>query len=101
MRFLGMAGCCHKFCHKFATVTTPLTGLFQKKQKFIWTQNCQVAFEKIKTVLLMDPVLSAPDFSKLFKLFIDVNDIGVGGILLQEDKQGIDHPVCYVFFSEV
>ena len=52
-------------------------------------------------MLLMDSVLSAPDFSKLFKLFIDANDIGVGGILLQEDKQGTDHPVCYIFFSEV
>ena len=69
--------------------------LLQKKQKFMWTQNCQAAFEKIKTVLLMTPVLRAPDFSQLFKLFIDASDIGVGGVLLQEDDDGIDHPVCY------
>ena len=95
MRFLGMAGYYRKFCHNFATIAAPLTELLQKKQKFMWTQNCQAAFEKIKAVLLMAPVLRAPDFSKLFKLFVDASDIGVGGVLLQEDKDGIDHPVCY------
>ena len=43
----------------------------------------------------MAPVLSATNFNKSFKLFIDTSDIAVGGILLQEDNQGIDHPVCY------
>jgi len=41
------------------------------------------------------PVLVAPDFSKPFKLYVDACDVGVGGVLLQEDRQGIDHPVCY------
>ena len=95
MRFLGMAGYYRKFCHNFATIAAPLTELLQKKQKFMWTPNCQAAFEKIKAVLLMAPVLRAPDFSKLFKLFVDASDIAVGGVLLQEDNHGIDHPVCY------
>ena len=67
MRFLGMAGYYRKFCENFATTAAPLTGLFQKKQKFIWTDNCQAAFEKIKAVLLMAPALSAPDFNKSFR----------------------------------
>jgi len=73
----------------------PLTTLLQKKQKFIWSAVCQTAFEKIKSVLLLAPVLVAPDFSKPFKLYVDACDVGVGGVLLQEDRQGIDHPVCY------
>ena len=95
MRFLGMAGYYRKFCHNFATITAPLTELPQKKQKFLWTPSCQATFEKIKTVLLMAPVLRASDFSKSLKLFIDANGIGVGGVSLQEDNHGIDHPVCY------
>ena len=66
MRFLGMARYYRKFCHNFAIIAAPLTGLLQKKQKFIWTDNCQAAFEKTKAVLLMAPVLSAPDFNKSF-----------------------------------
>ena len=41
------------------------------------------------------PVLVAPNFNVPFKLFVDACDIGVGGVLLQEDPQGIDHPMCY------
>ena len=97
MRFLGMARYYRKFCHNFAIIAAPLTGLLQKKQKFIWTDSCQAAFEKIKGVLLMAPVLSVPDFNRSFKLFIDASDIAVGGVLLQEDNQGIDHLVCYFY----
>ena len=49
-------------------------------------------------MLSCTPILMAPDFSKAFKLAIDASDIGVGGVLIQEDDQGIDHPVS--FFSK-
>ena len=84
MRYLGMAGYYHKFCYNFVTIAAPLTGLLQKKQKFIWTRATRVL---LRTVLLMALMLSIPDFNKPFKLFIDASDIGVGGVLLQ----GIDY----------
>ena len=37
----------------------------------------------------------ALDFHKQFKLFVDASDIGCGTMLIQEDSQGFDHPVCY------
>ena len=46
-------------------------------------------------MLLLAPVLVAPNFNQPFKLFVDACDIGVGGVLLQKDLKGIDHPVCY------
>ena len=39
-----------------------------------------------------------PNFNKEFKLAVDASDVGAGGVLLQEDDSGVDHPVCY--FSE-
>ena len=90
-----MAGYHRKFCQNFATIALPPTELLQKKQKFDWMPSCQSAFENIKSVLLCAPVFVAANFNALFKLFVDARDIGVGGVLLQEDLQGIDHPVCY------
>jgi len=36
-----------------------------------------------------------PDFDKPFKLVIDVSDIGTGAVLMQEDGNKIDHPICF------
>ncbi|KAL3866009.1 hypothetical protein ACJMK2_043350 [Sinanodonta woodiana] len=95
MRFLGMAGYYRKFCSNFSIVAEPLTNLLTKKSKFCWTQKCQEGFDKLKAILKAAPVLAAPNFGQSFKLSVDASDVGVGAVLIQDDKQGIEHPVCY------
>ena len=68
MRFLGMAGYYRKFCCNFSVVIEPLTSMLSKREKFIWSEECQQAFEKVKSLLLSTPVLKATDFEKPFKL---------------------------------
>ena len=63
--------------------------------RFKWTSDCQNAFDKLKAILRSEPVLLAPNFKKEFKLAVDASDVGAGGVLLQEDDNGVDHPVCY------
>ena len=63
--------------------------------RFKFTSDCQNAFEKLKAILRNEPVLLAPNFNKGFKLAVDASDIGAGGVLLQEDENGVDHPVGY------
>ena len=95
MHFLDMAGYYRKFCRNFSIVTASLTNLLRKEQPFIWTSACQEAFDRAKAILLSSPVLTAPDFDKRFKLYVDANDVDAGAVLQQEDDQGIDHSISY------
>ena len=95
MRFLGIAGYYRKFCKNFSDVIAPLTSLLNKKAKFVWSDECNSSFEFVKSMLANEPILMAPDFSKPFKLAVDASDIGIGSVLIQEDDQSIDHPICY------
>ena len=62
MRLLGMVGYYRKLCPNFSTVTESLTALLKKGELFVWSNACQKSFEKIKSILLSEPVLMAPNF---------------------------------------
>ena len=96
-RFIGMAGYYRSFCRNFSSVIAPLTSLLSDSRQFVWSSECQQAFEKAKALLCSAPVLAAPDFALPFKLEVDASALGAGAVLLQEGADGIDHPVC--FFS--
>ena len=63
--------------------------------RWLWNDKCQDAFHRLKAILKSAAVLLAPDFDKCFKLTVDASDVAIGAVLLQEDNNGIDHPVCY------
>lgn len=46
-------------------------------------------------MLQSTPVVIAPDFNSSFKLAIDASDVAAGAVLLQEDDEGVEHPVFY------
>ena len=83
------------FCLNFSEIAAPLTNLLSKKVKFVWTDDCQLAFDKVKLLLQKSPVLKSPDYEKPFKLIIDSSDVGTGSVLVQEASDGLDHPVSY------
>ncbi|KAL1250687.1 hypothetical protein QQF64_018483 [Cirrhinus molitorella] len=96
-RFLGMAGYYRSFCRNFSSVVSPLTSLLSPSTAFVWNAECQYAFESVKTLLSSSPVLAAPDLERPFKLEVDASNVGAGAVLLQDDEQGIAHPVPPTF----
>lgn len=97
-KFLGMTGYYRAFCPNFASVVSPLTDLLSPKTDFVWTDSCQQAFDNAKALLVNVPIFAAPNFKNAFKLAVDASENGAGAVLLQDDDQGIEHPVC--FFSK-
>ena len=63
--------------------------------QFIWTDNCQKDFKKLKAILKNATVLLVPSFDKEIKLVVNACDVGAGSVLLQEYDNGVDQPVCY------
>ena len=52
-------------------------------------------FDKVKSMLYSNPVLTAPNFENPFKLAVDASNFGMGGVLLEDYEHGLEHPVCY------
>ena len=83
-RFLGMAGYYRNFCLNFSEIAAPLTNLLSKKIKFLWTDDCQLAFDKVKLLLKKSHILKSPHYEKPCKLIINSSDVGTGSVLVQE-----------------
>ncbi|KAL2080855.1 hypothetical protein ACEWY4_022708 [Coilia grayii] len=96
-RFLGMVGYYRNFCLNFSSVAAPLTNLLKTCVKYEWTPACQVAFDNVKMLLTSAPVLMAPRFDLPFQMQVDASNVGAGAVLLQQDEEGVERPVC--FFS--
>ena len=81
--FLGLSGYYRKFVKDYAKIASPLFKLTKKSEKFVWTEPCQEAFDKLKRALVSSPVLAYPDFSKTFHVFTDASNDAIGMTLSQ------------------
>jgi hypothetical protein len=94
MRFLGMIGYYRSFCYNFSTVVSPLTNLLKGRTPYVWSADCEAAFENTKLLLSTAPVLAAPRLDQPFKIQVDASQVGAGAVLMQVDENNIDRPVC-------
>ncbi|KAJ0039408.1 hypothetical protein NL108_016223 [Boleophthalmus pectinirostris] len=95
--FLGLAGWYRRFVPQFATIAAPLTALTTKQQKnpVTWTDECEKAFNTLKSLLCSSPVLRSPDFSRRFLVQVDASEVGLGAVLAQGES-GAEQPILYL-----
>ena len=100
--FLGFMGYYHQFIPKFVQVAWPLHKLTSgenadKKMAAIqWDSRCQQAFNDLKRLCTMAPILAYVDFTKPFKLHTDACGSGLGAVLYQTHKDHTDAVIAYV-----
>lgn len=95
-RFLGMTGWYQKFIKNYASLATPLTDALKGKQKFLWSEVANEAFNELKQAMITAPVLHTPDFSRSFYIHCDASHTGVGGVLMQLTDSGEEVPISYM-----
>ena len=93
--FLGFASYYRRFVKDFAKISRPLHRLTEKNTRFMWTSQCQEAFETLRNHLVSAPILAFPDVSKPFILDTDACDTGLGGVLSQIQEDGSERVIAY------
>jgi bacterioferritin-associated ferredoxin len=92
--FLGLANYCARYISHFATIVEPLRHLTRAGVKWSWTAAHQQAFDKVKSMLTSDCVMSHFDPSVETQLKVDASPFGLGAVLLQ-GSEGDERPVAY------
>ncbi|GFR30068.1 retrovirus-related Pol polyprotein from transposon 17.6 [Trichonephila clavata] len=82
--FLGLCTYYRKFVKDFSTIARPLHKLTEANQKFIWTDECNDAFNKLKDALTSAPILAYPEAGEQFILDTDASHESIGAVLSQE-----------------
>ena len=68
-------------------------ALTRKDAVFHWSEDCQAAFDQLKTRLTTSPITAFPDFSQAFRLYTDASTTGLGAILAQV-RDGKERIIC-------
>jgi hypothetical protein len=84
--FLGLAGYYRRFIPDFSKLVKPITSLLKNDTKFNWSSKCSEAFEQLKVLLTIAPVLAQPDINKPFDVYCDASGSGLDCILMQEGR---------------
>ena len=92
--FLGLCTYYRRFVPSFADLARPLHQLTEKARPFLWSEDCEAAFTKLKEALTIAPILSYPTPDHPFILDTDASDVGIGAVLSQI-QNGQERVIAY------
>ena len=90
--FTGLCSYMRRFIAGFSSVCKHLHLLTLKEHRFEWNEECQVAFETLKTALTTTPILGFPQESQgEFILDCDASNNALGAVVsqLQEGEERV------------
>ena len=92
--FLGLCSYYRRFVQGFSNIAKCLHKLTEKDAIFIWEEEHQAAFEKLKYFLTTSPILACPTRVGEFILDTDASNFGAGAVLSQI-QEGEERVISY------
>ncbi|KAI5681508.1 hypothetical protein M9H77_02736 [Catharanthus roseus] len=80
--FHGLVSFYWSFIKDFSSITSPLTKFIKKTNRFKWGEAQEMVFKVLKEKLSNAPLLTLPNFEKIFEIECDASGIGIGGIFM-------------------
>ena len=73
--------------------------LLKKDTTFCWNERAQDSFDALKQSLASAPVISPPDYSRDFLLYVATYMETIGMVLVQEDEELQEHVIYYLSWN--
>ena len=93
--FLGLINYYGKFLPNLSTVLAPLNNLRNQNSKFVWSPECQDAFNKAKDLVVSSDVLTHYDPNLPLKLDCDASQYGLGAVISHVFPDGTERPIAF------
>ena len=84
--FLRLAGYYRRFVRDFSRIVSPMNRLTRKGEKFVWAEDCELAFKELKRRLTSAPVLIQPEPGVRYAVYCNASHEGLGCVLMQADR---------------
>ena len=85
--FLGRIQYINRFIAQLTMTCEPIFRLLKKKVPIVWKEQCQEAFEKIKSYLMKPPIFVLPIPAKPLLLYLSTTNTAMGALLAQYLKE--------------
>ena len=92
--FVGLGSYYRKYVPGFAKICRPLHRLAEIHSEFVWSEECEESFVKLKGLLTQAPVLAHPLPDDPFLLDTDASNFAIGAVLSQI-QNGCEKVIAY------
>ncbi|KOM40249.1 hypothetical protein LR48_Vigan04g044700 [Vigna angularis] len=86
-RLVGRLTSLSRFIPKLAERIKPIVRIMKKSAGTDWDDQCEQAFNEVKSILISPPVMGRPDSGHALQLFLAISEDTVSSALVQEQPE--------------
>ncbi|XP_024024069.1 uncharacterized protein LOC112092339 [Morus notabilis] len=83
----GCVATLNRFISKSTDKCVPFFDTLRGSKPFLWTEECEQAFQQLKEHLGKPPMLSKPVTGEILSLYLAVSEHAVSSVLIREEKK--------------